>query len=94
MFWDLDVQDSRRIESRWAFSDGWTSQNGMREDCRGSCQLCMPGRAFSKIWITKHNHRGEPTETRAQLTWDLNVITIAGSFDSLAVKGTRGWVEW
>ena len=39
MFWDLDVQDSRRIESRWAFSDGWTSQNGMRGDCRGSCQL-------------------------------------------------------
>jgi hypothetical protein len=55
MFWDLDVQDSRRIESRWAFSDGWTSQNGMRGD------------------------------------WGLNVITIAGSFDSLAVKGTRGW---
>jgi hypothetical protein len=54
----------------------------------------MPGRVFSKTWITKHKHRGEPTKARAQLTWDLNVITIAGSFDSLAVKGTRGWVEW
>ena len=51
----------------------------------------MPGRAFLKTWITKHKHRGEPTKTRAQLTWGLNVITIAGSFDSLAVKGTRGW---
>jgi hypothetical protein len=54
----------------------------------------MPGRAFLKTWITKHKHMGEPTKTRAQLTWDLNVITTAGSFDSLAVKGTRGWVEW
>lgn len=55
----------------------------MRGDCKVNVSFCLDRVAFIA--------NATKTQIRGRLTGNLNLIAVAGSFDSQAVKQTRYW---